>query len=140
MPRRPSLSELLAWTLVGTAVGVAAGFAAAEWLGPAGKRRGRVSATDSDNTTPPLRPGEAARAARQTLLTDLELKPLELAVIGAGPGAVELHGWVPTRRLRARAVRQLSTIPGIHTVVNCLLVEGEDDTGLSLSDATDLPA
>ncbi len=141
MPRRPSLSELLAWTLVGAVVGVAAGFAAAEWLGPAAKRRARAAGgEDGDDGLPALRPGEATRAARLTLGADPDLAPLDLEVLAAGPGIVELHGWVPERRLRARAVRLLAGTPGIHTVINCLLVHGEDDAELSLSDATDLPA
>ena len=53
---------------------------------------------------------------------------------------VELHGWVPSRGLRARAARAVAAAPGIDTLVNCLLVHGEDDTLLDTPDVADLPA
>jgi hypothetical protein len=43
------------------------------------------------------------------------------------PGTVELHGWVPTRAVRATAARIAAKVTGIDRVVNCILVRGEDD-------------
>ncbi len=142
MSRRPSASELLAWTLVGTVVGVAAGFALGEWLGPLSRERtGRaLRRVTQPRGAARLTPSEAARAARLTLEHDSRLKGLELAPIGVGPGIVELHGWVPTRALRAHAFRLVSQTAGIDTLVNCLLVHGEDDAAVPALDATDLPA
>jgi len=142
MSRRPPASELLAWTLVGTVIGVAAGFALGEWLGPLSRERtGRAlrRATEPSTRTR-LTPAEAARAARLTLEHDSRFAGLELVPIGVGPGVVELHGWVPTRALRTHAFRLVSHTAGIDTLVNCLLVHGEDDAAEPALDVTDLPA
>ena len=144
MPRRFSNSELLAWTLVGAAVGLAAGFAASEWLGPMDRTRtgGTLrSLAGGPADAPPVRSGSLAlRAVRVALSQDPELAALELAVVAAGHGAVELHGWVPSRRLRARAARLAAAAPGIDSLLNCLLVRGEDDTGLPALASDDQPA
>src|SRR5512143_442363 len=98
MSRRPSASELFAWTLVGAALGVTAGFALGEWLGPVSRERaGRALRAANRPVASRLTPSETARVARLALERDSLLKGLELVPIGVGPGIVELHGWVPTR-------------------------------------------
>jgi hypothetical protein len=87
-----------------------------------------------------LMAAEAAAAARAALDTDPELRDLPLEAIAVGPGVVELHGWVPDRRIRARASRIVGAAPGLDSLVNCLLVHGEDDAANAPLDATDLPA
>ncbi|HEY7682792.1 MAG TPA: BON domain-containing protein [Gemmatimonadales bacterium] len=143
MRRTASASELLAWTLVGAAIGVVAGFALGEWLGPLTVDRAkplldrmRQGSEDSGR----LGAAEAARAARRTLASDPDLKGLGLEPIAVGPGVVELHGWVPSRALRARAARLVAGTAGIDSLVNCVLVHGEDDAPGSLRAATDQPA
>ena len=42
-------------------------------------------------------------------------------------GAVELRGWVPSRSLRTAACRTALAVPGIESVINSILVRGEDD-------------
>ncbi|HEY9507053.1 MAG TPA: BON domain-containing protein, partial [Gemmatimonadales bacterium] len=42
-------------------------------------------------------------------------------------GAVELRGWVPSRSIRTLAGRTALAVPGIESVINSLLVRGEDD-------------
>jgi hypothetical protein len=141
MSRRPAASEVLAWSLVGAAVGVAAGFVLGEWLGPVSRERATQAFRRA--TTPdaiPLTPAEAARAVRLTVERDTLLKGLDLVPIGVGRGVVELHGWVPTRALRARAARLAGSTPGIDSLVNCLLVHGEDDAAEPALDANDLLA
>ena len=70
MRHRSSASELFAWMLVGTAVGVAAGFALGEWLGPftrrppAGRTPGASSALRHANRK--TRPPKRAAAKSQT--------------------------------------------------------------------------
>jgi osmotically-inducible protein OsmY len=44
-----------------------------------------------------------------------------------GRGAVELRGWVPSRSIRTCAGRTALAVPGIESVINSLLVRGEDD-------------
>jgi hypothetical protein len=143
MRSRPSASELLAWTLLGAAVGVAAGFVLGEWFGPlTPARAGRVLARARGSVArgPRLKAAETARVARLALEGDAQLSPLHLEPIAVGPGVVELHGWVPTRSLRARATRIVAATPGIDSLVNCLLVHGEDDAAAATLDVTDQPA
>lgn len=131
MSRRPSTSELLAWALVGTALGAIAGFALGEWLGPLD--RGRVkrafARSPMGGDGRPLKAAETARVARLALERDPELHDLGLEPIAAGAGVVELHGWVGSRTLRARAARLVAATEGIDSLINCILVRGEDDAG-----------
>ena len=144
MPRRFSNSELLAWTLVGATVGLAAGFAASEWLGPMDRKRAKAAfrslAGGVTDQAPAPSGSTALRAVAVALAQDPELAELELAVVTAGPGAVELHGWVPSRRVRARAARLAAAAPGIDSLLNCLLVRGEDDTAMPALETDDQPA
>jgi hypothetical protein len=141
MRHRPAASELLAWSLVGLGLGVLAGFALGSWLGPVGPRAPRAETDRApDDDQAPLKPAEAASAVRRVLERDQALAALDLQPIAVGPGVVELHGWVPSRALRARAVRLAAGTGGIHSLVNCLLVHGEDDASEPAPDATDLPA
>jgi hypothetical protein len=142
MSRRASASELLAWTLLGSAIGVVAGLALGEWLGPFDRRRMKralASPFGGEGSGARLRAAEVARAARLALDRDLELKDLGLEPIPVGAGVVELHGWVPTRTLRARAARVVAATEGIDSLINCVLVRGEDDAG-PFREAADQPA
>jgi len=138
--RRPPASELLAWTLVGTALGVVAGFALGEFLGPVDRRRVRDLLRPGPRPGPALRPAELVRVVRAALEGDATLRALDLLPIAAGPGAVELHGWVPSRAVRTRAVRAVGAVAGVDRLVDCLLVRGEDDFGTPADPATGRPA
>lgn len=141
MRHRPSPSEILAWTLFGGVIGAVAGFALGEWLGPITPARlGKALAGGPGRGGHPLKAAETARVARLALEQDEELRVLDLEPIVVGPGVVELHGWVPERRLRARAARLVAAADGIDSLVNCLLVRGEDDTTRPFLDVTDQPA
>jgi hypothetical protein len=72
--------------------------------------------------------GRVARLARQALRADPVLAELGIRVVPVAAGAVELHGWVATRALRARALRTVREAPMVDRVINHLLVRGEDDT------------
>ena len=141
MRERPSASELFAWSLVGLGLGLVAGVALGGWLGPV--RRPPRMETPGDDAVPevaPLKPALAERAVRQALGQDPDLSQLDLRPLAVGAGVVELHGWVPSRALRARAARLAGRVPGIDSLVNCLLVHGEDDAVEPSVDATDQPA
>ena len=144
MPRRFSNSELLAWTLVGAAVGLAAGFAASEWLGPMDRRRAgeelRALTRGEPAALPPQSGSRTSRAVGVALAQDPELSDLGVTVVSAGRGTVELHGWVPTRRLRARAARIAAGASGVASILNCLLVRGEDDSAMPALNTDDQPA
>lgn len=139
---RPSSSELLAWALVGLGVGLVAGVGFAGWLGP-GRPRDDAPSLDPERpfrASRPLKAAAAERAVERMLAGDPEFKGLELRALSVGPGVVELHGWVPTRGLRTRAMRRAAEVEGIESLINCLLVHGEDDPAEPLRDATDQPA
>jgi len=138
--RRPPASELLAWTLVGTALGVVAGFALGEFLGPVDRRRVRDLLRPGPRPGPALRPSELVRVVLAALERDATLRTLDLRPIAAGPGVVELHGWVPSRTVRTRAVRAVGAVAGVDRLVNCLLVRGEDDFDTPADPATGRPA
>jgi hypothetical protein len=141
MRARPSSSELVAWSLVGLCLGLVAGFAIGGWLGPVHRRRGPVAAGDDTVAeSTPLKAAAAERAVHRAIEQDLDLRGLGLTALGVGTGVVELHGWVPDRALRARAARLAARVAGIESLVNCLLVHGEDDAASPALDATDQPA
>jgi BON domain-containing protein len=142
MRARPSSSELLAWSLVGLGVGLVAGVGLAGWLGPSRPREDAPSLDPERafRAPRPLKAAAAERAVERALAADPEFKSLTLKALAVGPGVVELHGWVPTRASRARAMRRAAPVEGIESLINCLLVRGEDGPAEPLLDATDQPA
>lgn len=116
------------WAVAGFAVGALAGWLAGELTG--GVTRERMNHYVSGLRRPvedleaPATPRERVRAA---LDADPDLSRLDLQVIPAGRGAVELNGWVPSRTLRARATRLAATAAGATRLIDSLLVRGEDD-------------
>jgi hypothetical protein len=61
------------------------------------------------------------------LRADPRLAGLSLEAIPVARGVVELRGWVPTRLARAIAGRSALGAPGIESIINSILVHGEDD-------------
>ena len=142
MSRRPSSSELLAWSLVGLAVGLVAGVGLAGFLGP-GRPRDDAPSLDPERAfraAGPLKGTAAERAVERALAADPDFRSFDLKALAVGPGVVELHGWVPTRALRTRAMRRAAEAEGIESLINCLLVHGEDDPAEPHLDATDQTA
>lgn len=119
------------WAVAGFALGAVVGWVAGELSGRgtrdrlAGYVRG-LGRPEADAEAPAT-PRERVRAA---LDADPDLRPLDLDIIPAGRGAVELHGWVPSRTLRARATRLAATAAGTTRLIDSLLVRGEDDRPL----------
>jgi hypothetical protein len=142
MRARPPVSELVAWSLLGIALGVVGGVALAGWLGPPTERPEEDSTAPVKRAEPArrLKASAAERAIEVALERDPELTSFELRALAVGPGVVELHGWVSSRPLRTRAMRLAAGVPGIDSVVNCLLVHGEDDPAEPVLDATDQSA
>lgn len=115
---------------IGLVAGTLAGFLLGEWLGP--------SATSALRPTRPARgpsPAELVHAAQAAMLDDDELARADLEVVPVGRGAVELHGWVPSRRARARALRLVRAAVPDSRLVDCLLVRGEDDVEADPADS-----
>lgn len=122
-----SLTEAAGWTLTGFGAGLLAGALMAGWVGAGGTVRVR-RAWQGWRAGRHAKPTTAATAARaQAALDQSGLREYQLRVIGVGPASIELHGWVPTRRIRALAARVASEAHGVNHLTNAILVRGEDD-------------
>lgn len=126
MARRHPRHSVLPWTLAGLGLGFLAGLVLGE------RYHHRELARRSVRTLARLQPVRLSatatgRAAANLIAADGELARAGIRAQGLAAGVVELAGWVPTRSARARAARVVAAIPGVETVVNHLLVRGEDD-------------
>jgi hypothetical protein len=141
--RKPALSagQIALWTTLGAAAGLLAGFALGEWMGGinAGRLRRAARRIQREPTAGTLGPAASARAAGAALAGESGLHGFGLEARPLSRGAVELRGWVPSRAARALAARVVRAVPGIDSVINNILVRGEDDRALALQ-ATDQPA
>jgi hypothetical protein len=124
-------AEILGWSALGIGLGLVTGFALGEWLGDV--NRGRVRRVVRSSRTRPVpsvaRPAATARAAKAALESQPDLGGLGIDVLAVSPGAVELRGWVPNRAARTLAGRVAADVAGVDTVINSILVRGEDDRG-----------
>jgi osmotically-inducible protein OsmY len=79
--------------------------------------------------SPPVRltPAASARAVDSALQSDSRLSGFSIVVVPVSRGTVELRGWVTNRPARTLAARVACAVPGIDTVINSILVRGEDD-------------
>lgn len=117
-----------AWIVAGFALGAAAGWLLGELTGRLTPERVRDSLGDlRRGRGGPVPPASTRERVRAALDADADLRRLDLQVVAAGRGAVELHGWVPSRTLRARATRLAATAAGPVRLIDALLVRGEDD-------------
>lgn len=117
-------------------MGATVGFLLGEFFGPTASRvlrAGRPAA----GTTPSA--ASLVELALTALDADLPLRAARLDVVPVGRQAIEIHGWVDDRRARSRAGRLVADAVAPASVVNCVLVRGEDDLPWS-DDATALDA
>ena len=126
MKRGTSLVGLLGWSLGGAALGLAAGLIVNETLGEVGPARIR-GLVHKRRRPAPARTGQLARFVRQALRADPALAHLALEALAVSARTVELHGWVATRSQRSQAARVARAVPGLESIINCILVHGEDD-------------
>jgi hypothetical protein len=132
--------EVLGWTLAGLTTGVLGGVMLAAWLGR-GNRRRLKRAIDQWRPGPaPARNIATPARSTQAAIDASDLRQFRIEAIGVMPGVVELHGWVPSRSIRASAGRIAASVPGIERVVNCILVRGEDDKSAKAPSLTDQSA
>lgn len=102
------------WALLGLAAGVITGI----WLW----RRGGERTADLEWAGG----GDAATRIARALAGDPELAGRGLEVEAISDGVVELRGAVPGREQREQAVAMAHNTPGVHTVVNRLVLESEE--------------
>ena len=121
-------AEVVLWTALGVGGGLLAAIALSEWVGDV--NRGRFQrAADRLRLSGPTRLTASAsvRAVEVALRAEPRLAGLTIEARGVSRGAVELRGWVPSRSIRTAAGRTALAVPGIETVINSILVRGEDD-------------
>ena len=120
--------EILLWSGLGMGAGLAAGFTLSEWVGGVNRMRVRSVARRLREGPPSrLTTSATARSVAAALEADPRLAGLGIQALAVARGVVELRGWVPNRTARTSAGRTALAAPGIESVINSLLVRGEDD-------------
>ncbi len=123
---RLSTAETLGWSAVGFGAGLVGGLWAAGLLGRVtqGRLADEVRAFRAPESVSNVALAEAVQSALQA---DGDLAQHGMIAVAGPRGTVELTGWVPDRRTRARAVRVAALVPGLYDLINSILVHGEDD-------------
>ena len=120
--------EVLLWTTLGVGSGLLAAIALSEWVGEVNSGRVRRVAERLRESGPTrLTASASVRAVEIALRTEPRLAGLTIEARAISRGAVELRGWVPSRSLRTTAGRTALAVSGIESVINSILVRGEDD-------------
>lgn len=130
MTRKDQLSgvQIFLWTTFGVGTGLVAGFALSEWVGDVGPARVRRAAQRLGHTAPVRHTSAAsARAVETALGAEPRLGGCTLEVVPISRSSVELRGWVGDRAARTLAARVARAVTGIETIINSILVRGEDD-------------
>ena len=129
--RRDELSgtQIFLWTSIGVGTGLLAGFALSEWVGGVNRTRFRRAARRLGQHAPArVTPAASARAVEAALQAEPRLTSFTIQALAVSRGTVELRGWVKDRSSRALAARVARAVPGIDSVINSILVRGEDDS------------
>jgi hypothetical protein len=120
--------EVVLWTALGAGAGLLAAIALSEWVGDVNPGRVRRMAERLREQGPTrLTASASAHAVQVALNADPRLAGLPIETRAVSRGAVELRGWVPSRSVRTAAGRAALAVAGIESVINNLLVRGEDD-------------
>ncbi len=124
-----SVGEIAGWGALGLVSGFLLGTALGAWAGGVTRERlGRVARRLRQPVAlAPQSLAATAAAASEALGRVASLAGLQLEARPIGVHSVELRGWVPDRTQRALAARTIRQLPGIETVINSILVRGEDD-------------
>jgi hypothetical protein len=121
-------TQILLWTTVGVGTGLLAGLALGEWVGEVNQTRVRRVAKSLSLPGVLHRTSAAsARAVETALGAEPRLAGCALEVVPISRSSVELRGWVKDRPARTLAARVAGAVPGVETVINSILVRGEDD-------------
>jgi hypothetical protein len=121
-------AQIVLWTTVGVGTGLLAGFALSEWVGGVSRPRMQRVARRLGQAAPVrLTSAASARAVDTALHAEPRLASFNIEVVAISRGTVELRGWVSDRAARTLAARVACAVAGIDTVINSILVRGEDD-------------
>ena len=130
MRRSKGLSglQVFLWTTFGLGTGLVAGFALSEWVGGVNQTRVKRAAKSLGHSSPVHHTSAAsARAVESALAAEARLSGCALQVVPISRSSVELRGWVGDRAARTLAARVACAVTGVESVVNSILVRGEDD-------------
>lgn len=121
--------EVVWWTALGVGSGLLAAIALSEWVGEVnpGRVRRVADRLRESASARRLTASASVRAVEVALRSDPRLAGLSIEARAVSRGAVELRGWVPNRTTRTAAGRTALAVPGIESVINSILVRGEDD-------------
>ena len=120
--------EVVLWTALGVGGGLLAAIALSEWVGDVNPGRvRRVAGRLRESGPTRLTASASVRAVEVALRAEPRLAGLTIEARAVSRGAVELRGWVPSRNIRTAAGRTALAVPGIESVINSILVRGEDD-------------
>lgn len=116
--------------LIGLGLGVAAGFLLGELYAGEGTRRvTRVLGRWRRKPAEPRSMQALTNQIQEALAPMLGADSQSLELVAVGRNGLALHGWVTSRRARARALSVARAIAGPdRDLVDRLLVWGEDDT------------
>ena len=132
---------MVLWTALGAGAGLLAAVALSEWVGDVNRARVRRIADRLREQEPTrLTAAASVRAVQTAMQAEPRLTGLSIETRAVSRGAVELRGWVPSRSLRTCAGRTALAVPGIESVINSLLVRGEDDRPSEQARAADQSA
>jgi len=121
-------TQILLWTTFGVGTGILAGFALGEWVGGVNQTRvRRVAQKLGYSGVLHHTSASSARAVEAALGAEPRLVGCALEVVRISRRSVELRGWVGDRPARTLAARVAGAVPGVETVINSILVRGEDD-------------
>ena len=138
---RHSEERTLGPVIAGLALGFLGGFLLRGVVGGVDRRRLQTLREEltGDYSARPLARA-AVDAVRNALDREPALSGIRFEVVAVGRGHVEVHGWVPSRPIRARAIRvAMAAAPDID-VTNRLSVRGEDDLAPAVEPDALLPA
>lgn len=126
--KRLSGVQVFLWTSFGVGAGLVTGFALSEWMGGVNQTRVKRAAKSLGHTSPVHHTSAAsARAVEGALAAEARLSGCALEVVPISRSSVELRGWVGDRAARTLAARVARAVTGVESVVNSILVRGEDD-------------
>ena len=126
--RELSGTQILLWSTFGVGTGLLAGLALGEWVGGVNQTRvRRVARTLGYPGALHHTSAASARAVQTALGAEPRLAGCTLEVVPISRRSVELRGWVGDRPARTLAARVAGAVPGVETVINSILVRGEDD-------------
>ncbi|HEY5939168.1 MAG TPA: BON domain-containing protein [Gemmatimonadales bacterium] len=124
---RLSKTQILLWSTFGVGTGLLAGFVLGEWVGGVNQTRVRRVAQSLGSRAQHHTSAASARAVETALGAEPRLAGCALEVVPISRSSVELRGWVGDRPARTLAARVAAGVSGVETVINSILVRGEDD-------------